>query len=102
MYMGKIVEQAKVRTLFHNPAHPYTVGLLNSIPKLGGRKGRLVPIKGVVPDPRNIPEGCSFRERCPMAMKECLQDPPVIDLEENHSVRCWRFVAETMTERDAL
>lgn len=101
MYMGKIVEQAQVRTLFHNPAHPYTVGLLNSIPKLGGRRGRLEPIKGVVPDPRNIPEGCSFRERCPMAMGQCLQDPPVINLEENHAVRCWRFVAETMTERDA-
>ena len=91
MYLGKIVEHAKVRTLFHNPAHPYTQGLLNSIPKLGGRRSRLVPIKGVVPDPRAIPEGCSFRERCPVAMDKCAQEPPVINIEENHSVRCWRF-----------
>jgi len=101
MYMGKIVEYAKVRTLFHNPAHPYTVGLMNSIPKLGGRKRRLEPIKGVVPDPRDIPAGCSFRERCPVAMEQCLQDPPLVDLEANHSVRCWRFVSQSMTERDA-
>ncbi len=101
MYLGKIVEHAHVRTLFHNPAHPYTVGLLNSIPKLGRRGRRLEPIKGVVPDPRAIPQGCSFRERCPMAMDQCTQDPPVIEVEENHSVRCWRFVAERKKERDA-
>lgn len=91
MYLGKIVEHTKVRTLFHNPAHPYTRGLLNSIPKLGGRRERLEPIKGVVPDPRAIPPGCSFRERCPVAMEQCAQEPPVIEIEENHSVRCWRF-----------
>ncbi|HHT67779.1 MAG TPA: ABC transporter ATP-binding protein [Firmicutes bacterium] len=101
MYLGKIVEHAQVRTLFHNPAHPYTVGLLNSIPKLGGRGKRLVPIKGIVPDPRSIPEGCSFRERCPVAMKQCVMDPPVIELEENHAVRCWQFASQSMTERDA-
>lgn len=101
MYLGKIVEHAQVRTLFHNPAHPYTVGLLNSIPKLGGRGKRLVPIKGIVPDPRSIPEGCSFRERCPVAMKQCVMDPPVIELEENHAVRCWQFASHSMTERDA-
>ncbi|NMB21287.1 MAG: hypothetical protein GX979_10500, partial [Firmicutes bacterium] len=62
---------------------------------------RLEPIKGVVPDPRDIPAGCSFRERCPVAMEQCLQDPPLVDLEANHSVRCWRFVSQSMTERDA-
>ncbi|HBG01835.1 MAG TPA: dipeptide/oligopeptide/nickel ABC transporter ATP-binding protein [Firmicutes bacterium] len=101
MYMGKIVEHAPVRTLFHNPAHPYTVGLLNSIPKLGGRRQRLEPIQGVVPDPRDIPEGCSFRERCPFAWEQCLQDPPNTDLGEKHSVRCWRFVTEESKERNA-
>ena len=101
MYLGKIVEHASVRTLFHNPAHPYTEGLLNSIPKLGGRRTRLEPIKGVVPDPRFVPEGCSFRERCPVAMDICVQDPPVIQLEEHHSVRCWRYAEQSMTERDA-
>jgi len=101
MYLGKIVEYADVRTLFHNPAHPYTLGLLNSIPKLGGRRGRLMPIKGVVPDPRAIPPGCSFRERCPFATEQCAQEPPVVNLEDNHSVRCWRFASESMTERIA-
>jgi len=101
MYLGKIVEQAPVRTLFHEPAHPYTVGLLNSIPKLGGRKRRLVPIKGVVPDPRDIPAGCSFRERCPVAMDICTQDPPLVNLDDKHAVRCWRFASEGVTERDA-
>lgn len=94
MYMGKIVEYTDVRTLFHNPAHPYTVGLLNSIPKLGGRKRRLEPIKGVVPDPRDMPTGCSFRERCPMATEKCLKDPPNVSIEDNHLVRCWLFVSE--------
>ena len=101
MYLGKIVEHTDVRTLFHNPAHPYTMGLLNSIPKLGGRRSRLEPIKGVVPDPRAIPAGCSFRERCPSAMDICAQDPPVIAIEKNHSVRCWLYDSQSMTERDA-
>lgn len=102
MYMGKIVEYAQVRDLFHNPAHPYTRGLINSIPRLSARKQRLEPIKGVVPDPRDIPQGCSFRERCPQAMEKCLQDPPNVKTEENHSVRCWLYVAEgSSMERDA-
>ena len=101
MYLGKIVEHTNVRAIFHNPAHPYTMGLLNSIPKLGARGSRLQPIKGVVPDPRAIPVGCSFRERCPEAMDICIQAPPVIDIEENHSVRCWLYASQSMTERDA-
>lgn len=91
MYMGKIVEHAEVRDLFHNPLHPYTVGLLNSIPKLSRRKQRLVPIKGVVPDPRDMPIGCSFRERCPRATEECKEDPPMVDVDEGHLARCWLF-----------
>ncbi len=91
MYLGKIVEHADVRTLFHKPAHPYTVGLLNSIPKLGVRKKRLVPIEGVVPDAIHIPQGCSFGPRCPRLMAKCKEVPPVIDLGEGHSVRCWLY-----------
>lgn len=102
MYMGKIVERAPVRDLFHSSAHPYTMGLINSIPRLSARKQRLEPIKGVVPDPRDIPQGCSFRERCPMATEKCLQDPPNVSIEENHFVRCWRYVTEGVAmERDA-
>lgn len=92
MYLGKIVEYTDVRTLFHEPAHPYTVGLMNSIPRLGKRKKRLDSIRGVVPDPRDIPQGCSFRERCPLASEKCTEDPPMVSVGENHSVRCWRFV----------
>lgn len=92
MYLGKVVEYTDVRTLFHNPAHPYTLGLLKSIPRMGKRKNRLVPIKGVVPDPRNIPQGCSFRERCPFAVDKCKEDPPAVNVDDHHMVRCWRCV----------
>ncbi len=91
MYLGKIVEYTDVRTLFHEPAHPYTVGLMNSIPRLGKRKKRLDSIRGVVPDPRDIPQGCSFRERCPL-LRKMHRGPPMVSVGENHSVRCWRFV----------
>ena len=101
MYLGKIVEYTDVRTLFHRPAHPYTVGLMNSIPRLGRRKDRLVPIKGVVPDPRNIPAGCSFRERCPQASELCLKDPPMASIGDDHLVRCWRHTPQWGQERNA-
>lgn len=94
MYLGKIVEYTDVKTLFSNPQHPYTEGLLNSIPRLGANKQRLEPIKGVVPDPRNIPEGCSFRERCPRATEKCLQDPPLMRVDDNHQARCWHCDAK--------
>jgi len=88
MYMGKIIEYTDTRRLFHEPAHPYTVGLLNSIPKMGGPRKRLVPIEGVVPDLLNMPEGCAFGPRCPRFTKECLEDPPVIKVADGHLVRC--------------
>ena len=66
MYMGKMVETSDVRTIFRNPLHPYTVGLMRSIPHLGSRvKDRLTPIPGSVPDPYSIPKGCAFCPRCP-------------------------------------
>lgn len=89
MYMGKVVERADVRTIFNNPAHPYTVGLLNSIPRLGIKKKRLVPIEGVVPDPTQMPEGCSFAPRCPHATARCKEQPPVTEVEPGHEVSCW-------------
>lgn len=95
MYLGKIVEYTDVRTLFHDPAHPYTVGLLNSIPKMGMRKHRLIPITGVVPDPRAIPAGCSFRERCPVATEQCIEEPPLVTIGDNHAVRCGQYVAKS-------
>src|SRR5438094_343540 len=68
MYMGKVVEEADVDALFHEPAHPYTKALLNSVPKLGLTNGALQPIEGSVPDPYNVPRGCPFHPRCPAFM----------------------------------
>lgn len=94
MYMGKVVEQANVDTVFHNPAHPYTQALLQSIPRLGQRtrdRQRLASIRGMVPDPYAIPKGCSFHPRCSAAIAgECdQQDPPLVEIEPGHMVRCF-------------
>jgi peptide/nickel transport system ATP-binding protein/oligopeptide transport system ATP-binding protein len=91
MYLGKIVEFADKRELFHNPLHPYTVGLLNSVPVLG-RKGEknLEPIKGMVPLPTDVIPGCAFAPRCPHAMKICLeQEPPLREVTSGHQAACW-------------
>lgn len=93
MYLGKIVEFAETRELFHHPQHPYTVGLLNSVPVLG-RKGKkvLVPIKGMVPTPTDVIPGCPFEPRCPRAMKICRERGPVLrEVEPGHQVSCWLY-----------
>jgi len=94
MYMGKIVEQAEVDTIFHNPLHPYTRALLKSIPRLGQRtqeRRRLESIRGVVPDPYAIPQGCSFHPRCSEAIGGVCdqQNPPLVEVEPGHKVRCF-------------
>ena len=92
MYMGKIVESGSVRAIFKNPMHPYTVGLMQSIPRLGrDTKRRLVPIAGSVPDPFSIPQGCAFYPRCPAKKKAECRAPEGVGLvqtEEGHWVRC--------------
>jgi peptide/nickel transport system ATP-binding protein/oligopeptide transport system ATP-binding protein len=91
MYLGKIVEYAAVREVFHHPQHPYTVGLLNSVPVLGkkGRK-RLVPIRGMVPSPTETIRGCPFAPRCPHVMKVCRQEmPPLREVRPGHQAACW-------------
>jgi oligopeptide/dipeptide ABC transporter ATP-binding protein len=92
MYMGKIVEVAERKTLFTRPAHPYTVGLMQSVPKLGrDMKERLSPIPGVVPDPFSIPQGCAFFPRCPAPKKSACTDPagvPLVEVEPGHWARC--------------
>jgi peptide/nickel transport system ATP-binding protein len=89
MYMGKIVESGDVRTIFNRPLHPYTVGLMRSIPKLGQRNQRLTPIPGSVPDPLAVPTGCAFFSRCPAPKREACEQPvPLIEVEPNHFVRC--------------
>jgi len=89
MYLGKIVESGDIRTIFHQPLHPYTVGLLQSIPKMGRQvKKRLAPIPGSVPDPFSVPEGCAFRPRCPADKSSCGEAIPMIEVEPGHQVRC--------------
>jgi oligopeptide/dipeptide ABC transporter ATP-binding protein len=93
MYMGKIVEQADVDTIFHNPMHPYTRALLKSIPRLGQRtreRRRLDSIRGSVPDPYAIPRGCSFHPRCDRRIAGVCdrEEPPYPEVKPGHKVRC--------------
>lgn len=94
MYAGCVVEESETVELFQNTLHPYTEGLLQSIPVLGSRsKGtqkRLTEIKGVVPSLYDIPPGCPFRQRCPKAIKICSSETPVLKkINDKHAVRCW-------------
>jgi oligopeptide/dipeptide ABC transporter ATP-binding protein len=89
MYAGKIVEQADAETVFERPHHPYTRGLLASIPRLGERHSRLEVIKGTVPNPLNLPTGCLFKRRCPFAMPICDTAPPFQRVAPEHLSRCW-------------
>lgn len=90
MYLGQVVEYSSVRNVFKSRHHPYTNGLLNSIPVLGSKsKKRLTPIRGIVPDPRFMPEGCRFADRCPQKMPVCDQPPPMLEPDAGHWARCW-------------
>ena len=92
MYAGKIVEEADVRTIFQNPLHPYTQGLLNSVPKINkiDSATRLQEIPGIVPNLCYLPEGCAFFNRCHVKEKICqLEKPRLLNIENNHNVRCW-------------
>ena len=90
MYAGKVVEQADVTTLFHNPKHPYTQGLIASRPTLELEQERLQFIRGSVPNPLQMPGGCPFHPRCDHAMPKCsVAAPPKTMIDERHSVRCW-------------
>jgi len=94
MYLGKVVEQAEVGPVFHEPKHPYTQGLLKSIPSLATRKKRLSPIMGVVPDPVDAPSGCPFNPRCPHVMEICKEEmPPLEEAAPEHTVACWLYTA---------
>jgi oligopeptide/dipeptide ABC transporter ATP-binding protein len=91
MYLGRIVERAPVRDIFHNPRHPYTRGLMNSIPSLAAtRQGRLVPIRGVVPDILEGEKGCGFEPRCPQTLPVCQRRiPPLAEVSPGHYAACW-------------
>lgn len=90
MYAGSIVESGTVDKVYRNIMHPYTSGLFNAIPKLHEESDRLEPIKGMMPDPSDLPEGCAFYERCPNAIDECKTKKPELKLvEEDHAVACF-------------
>ncbi|MGH8850893.1 MAG: ABC transporter ATP-binding protein [Casimicrobiaceae bacterium] len=91
MYAGRVVESADVRALFAEPQHPYTVGLLGSIPRLDVEQTRLAAIEGQVPNPAAPVAGCRFHPRCPFAYERCRrEDPPLRDVGAGHRSACWR------------
>ena len=91
MYAGRIVEQADVDELFYHPLHPYTVGLLNSIPKMEEEKKRLYMIPGMVPNLMNMPKGCPFFDRCERRMEGCREHLPALTSKGTHEVRCFLY-----------
>ncbi|WP_417897318.1 ABC transporter ATP-binding protein [Bacillus haimaensis] len=92
MYCGQVVEEASVDDLFDEPLHPYTVGLMNSIPSIEADISRLESIQGNVPPPTNLPPGCRFAPRCPQAFDRCFNEVPTLEKKEgNRSVRCFLF-----------
>ena len=93
MYLGRIVESAPVGELYDNPKHPYTIGLLNSIPSFTvSRAKRLVPIEGVVPDAVGAPRGCGFEPRCPQAKEICKEQIPELKaITPQHLAACWLY-----------
>jgi oligopeptide/dipeptide ABC transporter ATP-binding protein len=96
MYAGRIVEQTDVRSLFQQPLHPYTLGLIESIPVLGQVKEKLEVIPGLVPNLVNLPPGCRFAPRCRARQEYQLdicteQEPDLLAVKPNHTVRCWLY-----------
>ncbi len=95
MYCGKIVEEADVRSLFENPLHPYTLGLLRSIPRLEDENDEpLYMIKGMVPNPLKMPTGCPFSDRCDRCMDRCREEMPRLVEKDGHKVRCFLYEDE--------
>ncbi len=96
MYAGQVVEQCSVEKLFTFPEHPYTVGLLGSLPRLDEKRERLVAITGTVPDMANPPAGCRFQARCPFRVEKCAEMPELMEVSVGHFSRCWRAPLENL------
>ena len=92
MYAGKLVEMGKARQIYHDPHHPYTLGLLASVPRMDQPRGsRLVPIEGQPPDLTRLDSGCAFRPRCRFAVERCASEIPVLQsVDSEHAAACWR------------
>jgi oligopeptide/dipeptide ABC transporter ATP-binding protein len=102
MYFGRIVEYGTVTDIFRNPQHPYTVGLLQSIPVLGRRKDILAPIEGIVPNATAEIAGCAFADRCPHVMRKCREHlPPPTAIDGEHQVACWLHETATAGAENA-
>ncbi|MGP1419444.1 MAG: ABC transporter ATP-binding protein [Sphaerochaetaceae bacterium] len=96
MYAGEIVEYSSTEQIFENTKHPYAIGLFGSIPKLDEDVDRLTPIKGMMPDPANLPVGCNFQDRCPRCCEICKQKKPELtEVLSGHYVRCHLVAKET-------
>ena len=92
MYCGRVVEKGDVKELFTKPSHPYTVGLLNSIPRLGESVEELEAIPGNVPNPKYMPKGCKFAPRCNRVMERCREEEPgFYEIGDGHTCRCWLY-----------
>ena len=101
MYGGLIMEYGTVDEIFYHPRHPYTMGLLGSIPHVdGGEKRRLIPIDGTPPDLRNPPKGCPFSTRCKYCMNVCTQEQPPYFAEDKHRTMCWMLDADAPKDSD--
>ena len=95
VYAGRIVEYGTLEHIYNNPKHPYTNDLFGSIPDFSKKSHRLNPIKGLMPDPSNLPEGCAFADRCPHATEIChKKQPQAIEIEPGHTVRCLLYEKE--------
>jgi len=100
MYAGKIIERGTAMDIYHNPKHPYTLGLLHSVPRLDEpRRVKLDPIEGQPPDLINLDTGCSFRPRCRFATEQCLEYPPLTEVNEGHQSACWEWQNLTAPSR---
>jgi peptide/nickel transport system ATP-binding protein len=101
MYMGNVVERGDVDTIFNAPKHPYTISLLRSIPKIGPTRGRLDPIRGMVPSPYDQLTGCPFHPRCDQKVEGICDriTPKTISLSATHEAQCLLFDSEVVHER---
>jgi oligopeptide/dipeptide ABC transporter ATP-binding protein len=90
MYAGRVVEHGPVAQIFDDPQHPYTIGLMSSMPSFGVRGGRLITIPGVVPSAADMPAGCRFASRCPFAAAVCAEAPPLTEIGAGRRVACWQ------------
>lgn len=92
IYAGKVVESGTINEVFSMPSHPYTIGLINSIPSLEEKKEKLYSISGLIPSPNEFPEGCRFNNRCEYAFDECFRtEPSLMDLDGKHKSACFKY-----------